>query len=151
MLHFMYDFGTGYSGAGVLACPWLSNVGWDGTWTHDLSIVRYPLDQLCPTCIHHSPHVANGFASKHLKIWMLWANRKKNQYFLFNLDCKNTKMLWKHMAQDKKFLNKLNIVSHVCHFSFIWYHSYILRLWRMGSFIRHKCGERKKYCWTSLY
>jgi len=88
---------------------------------------------------------------------MFGANNTKTNIFLFNLHFKSIKMVWKHMGHDTKFVIKLDILSHICNFKR--YYSFILKLWRMGLFIRHKFGERKNFvvhrwsryskpCWT---
>jgi hypothetical protein len=58
---------------------------------------------------------ANGLASKHLKIGS-FGQTAKSILFLFNLHFKNIKMVLKHMAQGTNFLNKLNILNHICPF-----------------------------------
>jgi len=41
-----------------------------------------------------------------------------------------------NMAQDAKIVNKLDILSYVCHLKS--YYSSVLKMWRMGLFICHK-------------
>ncbi len=43
------------------------------------------------------------------------------------------------MAQDAKFVNKLDILSLIWHFKS--YFSYVLKMRPMGTFIRHKCDK----------
>ncbi len=61
-------------------------------------------------------------------------------------------MVRKHMAQDTKFLNKLNILSHICHLK--WYCSFILKLWRTKkNIVGHRCSRhwmkiKISLCWS---
>jgi len=43
------------------------------------------------------------------------------------------------MAQDAKSVNKLDILSYVCHFKS--HFSKALKMFQMGLLICHKCGE----------
>jgi len=51
-------------------------------YEEDKIISNYRLNQRCPT---HSPHVANGFASKHLKTYRCFGQSNKKINFLFKL------------------------------------------------------------------
>jgi len=48
-------------------------------------------------------------------------------------------MVWKQMAQDAKFVNKIVILTHTWHFAIL--HIYVLKGWRMASFIRHNVAN----------
>jgi len=64
---------------------------------------------------------------------------------LFNLQFKNIKMVWKHVAQDTKFVNKLVILSHICHIKLCY-----LKIVANRIIYSPQMWRAKKYCWTSL-
>jgi len=109
--------------------------------------------------------LSNPFATRHMwrmaiQMWqmalltniknrMFWANNTKINILILNLHIKNVKMVWKHMAQDTRYVNELDILCHICLFKW-WCYSYILKLWRTKKYIiRHrwtirnniKCGK----------